>query len=300
MSRVIRAITLEGSLLAYAIDSKDIVNKACEIHKPSAVITAALGRLLSAASMMGIMLKGKDDSITLRINGDGPAGTLIAVSDSNGNVRGFAANPFVELPLNNKGKLDVATAVGSSGFFYVIKDLHLKEPYSGQTPLVSGEIAEDITNYFALSEQIPSVCALGVLVDKDLTCKAAGGIIIQLLPFADNQSIEKLEQNIKGITSVTSMLDAGMTLEDILKKFLDGFEFEIIDEKKVDYICNCSKERIEKALISLGNKELQSMIEEQGGAEISCHFCDAKYKFSAEDLGKLKSIVKKSRSVDKF
>jgi molecular chaperone Hsp33 len=294
MSRVIRAITLEGSLLAYAIDSKDIVNKACEIHKPSAVITAALGRLLSAASMMGIMLKGKDDSITLRINGDGPAGTLIAVSDSNGNVRGFAANPFVELPLNNKGKLDVATAVGSNGFLYVIKDLHLKEPYSGQTPLISGEIAEDITNYFALSEQIHTVCALGVLVDKDLTCKAAGGIIIQLLPYADNQSIDKLEQNIKYVSSVTLMLDAGMSIEDVLKKFLDGFEIEILDEKQVYYVCNCSRERIEKALISLGNKELQSMIEEQGRAEISCHFCDAKYNFSAENLEKLKGKVEKS------
>jgi molecular chaperone Hsp33 len=293
MSRVIRAITTEGSIVAYAVDSKDIVNRACEIHKPSAVITAAIGRLLSAASMMGIMLKGKDDSITIRINGDGPAGTLTAVSDSNGNVRGFAENPFVEFPLNKKGKLDVASAVGSSGFLYVGRDLHLKEPYSGQTPLVSGEIAEDITNYFALSEQMPTVCALGVLVDKDLTCKAAGGIIIQLLPFADNQSIDKLEQNIKEISSVTSMLDAGLSLEEVLKKFLDGFEIEILDEKKVAYICNCSRERIEKALISLGNKELQSMIEEQGGAEISCDFCDTKYKFSAEDLEKLKIGVKK-------
>jgi molecular chaperone Hsp33 len=288
MSKVIRAISVDGSISAYAIDSKDIVNKACEIHKPSAVITAAIGRLLSATSMMGIMLKGKDESITIRIKANGPAGSLIAVSNSDGNVRGYVTNPFVELPLNSKGKLDVGTAVGSDGFVYVIKDLHLKEPYSGQTPLVSGEIAEDITNYFALSEQIPTVCALGVLVDTDLSCKAAGGIIIQLLPYADEDVIEKLEKNIRDISSVTSMLDSGMSLEEVLKKFLDGVDFKIIDERQVGYICNCSKERIEKALISLGDKELQSMIEEQGGAEISCHFCDAKYIFSIVDLESLK------------
>ena len=288
MSKVIRAMSIDGSISAYAIDSKDIVNKACEIHKPSAVITAALGRLISATSMMGIMLKGKDESITVRVKGEGPAGSLIAVSDSDGNVRGYVTNPFVELPLNSKGKLDVGTAVGNDGFVYVIKDLHLKEPYSGQTPLISGEIAEDITNYFALSDQTPTLCALGVLVNIDLSCKAAGGIIIQLLPNADEDVIEKLEKNIENISTVTSMLDSGMSLEDMLRKFLNGVEFEIIDERQVSYICNCSKERIEKALISLGDKELQDMIEEQGGAEVSCHFCDAKYVFSIADLESLK------------
>lgn len=284
MSKIIRAITSDGSVVAYGIDSKAIVARAAEIHKTSPVMTAALGRLLTATSMMGIMLKGKDDTVTVRICGDGPAGYIIAVSDSSGNVRGYAKNPFVDLPLNQYGKLDVSGAVGKNGTVYVTKDLNLKEPYNGQTPLISGEIAEDITGYFATSEQIPTVCALGVLVDTDLSVKTAGGYIIQLLPFADPTAVDKLEENIKTVKPVTTMLNDGLTPEDIIRKVLDGFEVEIMDESEVEYRCNCSQERVSNALKSLGNKELQKMIDEQGGAQVTCQFCNKVYNFDKQQL----------------
>jgi molecular chaperone Hsp33 len=284
MSKIIRAITSDGSIVAYGIDSKSIVARAADIHKPSAVVTAALGRLLTATSIMGIMLKGEDDSVTVRICGDGPAGRLTAVSDSSGNVRGLAGNPQVELPLNQFGKLDVSGAVGKKGTVFVTKDLNLKEPYNGQTAIVSGEIAEDITGYFAASEQIPTVCALGVLVDTDLSVKAAGGYIIQLLPYADPAAIDKLEENIKDIKPVTSMLDAGLSPQDILRGALDGFEVEILDETAVEYKCNCSDKRVRNALKSLDNKQLQSMIDEQGSAQITCRFCDKVYNFTKQEL----------------
>lgn len=287
MSKLVRAITADGSIVAWALDSKDIVNRAREIHKPTAVTEAALGRLLTAASMMGSMLKGPDDSITVRINGDGPASPVLAAADSRGNVRGFIHDPSVELPLNAKGKLDVGGAVGHNGFVYVIKDLNLKEPYSGQTPIVSGEIAEDITEYFAKSEQVPTVCALGVLVDTDLSCRAAGGFIAQLLPYADEASVQKLEQNIKGLPPVTTMLDGGLGPEEILGNVLEGMEMQVIDTAEVQYQCNCSRERISSALKSLGAKELQSMIDEQHGAEITCHFCDKVYHFNEDELRRL-------------
>lgn len=288
MSKLIRAITSDGGAVAFAIDSKDIVNEACRIHNPSPVMTATLGRLLSAASMMGVMLKSSEDSVTVRINGDGPAGPLIAVSDGAGNVRGLAGNPNVELPLRANGKLDVGGAVGNSGIVYVIKDLNLKEPYIGQTPIVSGEIAEDITNYYAISEQIPTICALGVLVDTDLSCRAAGGYIIQTLPFYGDDVISKLERAVKEVRPVTEMLDSGLSAEEMLRRVLHEFEVEIIEERTVGYICNCSRERVQKALKSMGPDELQKMIDEQGGAEVSCHFCDKVYQFSGEDLYELK------------
>ncbi|CDZ24110.1 33 kDa chaperonin [[Clostridium] cellulosi] len=284
MSKLIRAITSDGGIVAFGIDSKSIVSRAEQIHKTSAVMTAALGRLLTVTSMMGIMLKGKDDTVTVRIHGDGPAGHLIAVSDSNGNVRGYADNPVVEIPLNQYGKLDVSGAVGKNGTVFVSKDMGLKEPYNGQTPLISGEIAEDITQYFAVSEQIPTVCALGVLVDTDLSVKAAGGYIIQLLPFADDSIIDKLEDNLKTIQPVSTMLNVGHTPEDIIRSVLKGFDVEILDENEVEYKCNCSAERVERALRSLTKDELQSMINEQGGAEARCHFCDKVYTFSKSDL----------------
>ena len=209
MGKLIRCITSDGEVMATAVDTTDIVNRAEEIHKTSAVVTAALGRLLTAGSMMGNMLKGKDDSITLRVNGDGPTGSLIVVSDFNGDVRGYVQNPVVELPLNEKGKLDVGGAVGNNGLLYVLKDLGLKEPFSGSVPLVSGEIAEDITSYYAHSEQIPTVCALGVLVNPDLSVRAAGGYIIQLLPAASDATIDKLEAAISELKSVTAMLEIG-------------------------------------------------------------------------------------------
>ena len=229
MSELIRMISADGTLTVIAADTTDIVNKAEQIHKTSAVTSAALGRLLTAASMMGAVLKGEDDSITLRLSGDGPAGSVIAVSDSMGNVRGYVANPIVEIPLNDKGKLDVAGAVGKNGTLTVMKDLGLREPYIGQVPIVSGEIAEDITNYFAVSEQIPTVCALGVLVNPDLSIKAAGGFIIQLLPTALDDTIDKVEECIKAIPPVTKMLSDGMKPEDICRSVLKGFELEVLD-----------------------------------------------------------------------
>lgn len=287
MGKLIRCITSCGEVMATAVDTTDIVGKAEQIHKTSAVVTAALGRLLTAGSMMGNMLKGKDDSITLRINGDGPTGSLIVVSDFNGDVRGYVQNPVVELPLNVKGKLDVGGAVGKNGLLYVLKDLGLKEPFSGSVPLVSGEIAEDITSYYALSEQIPTVCALGVLVNPDLTVKAAGGYIIQLLPAASDKTIDKLEKSIMKMASVTSMLSSGMTPEEIVKTALKDFEVEVLYTQDIEYKCNCSKERVSKALISLGKEELTEMAQEKDDIEISCHFCDKVYKFTPNELKKL-------------
>ena len=287
MGKLIRCITSCGEVMATAVDTTDIVGKAEQIHKTSAVVTAALGRLLTAGSMMGNMLKGKDDSITLRINGDGPTGSLIVVSDFNGDVRGYVQNPVVELPLNVKGKLDVGGAVGKNGLLYVLKDLGLKEPFSGSVPLVSGEIAEDITSYYALSEQIPTVCALGVLVNPDLTVKAAGGYIIQLLPAASDKTIDKLEKSIMKMASVTSMLSSGMTTEEIVKTALKDFEVEVLYTQDIEYKCNCSKERVSKALISLGKEELTEMAQEKDDIEISCHFCDKVYKFTPNELKKL-------------
>lgn len=284
MGKLIRCITSNGQVMATAIDSTDIVAKAEQIHKTSAVVTAALGRLLTATSMMGNMLKGKDNSITLRLAGGGPVGSVIAVSDANGDVRGYVTNPIVELPLNEKGKLDVGGAVGKEGNLYVLKDLGLKEPYNGTVPLVSGEIAEDITAYYALSEQTPTVCALGVLVNPDLTVKAAGGYIIQLLPAAEEETINKLEEGIKDIASVTQMLTSNMSPEDIIRRALKNFEVEVLYSQDVEYKCNCSKARVEKALISMGKKELHDMAEELDNAEIKCHFCDKVYMFSKAEL----------------
>ncbi len=287
MGKLIRCITSDGEVMATAVDTTDIVNRAEQIHKTSAVVTAALGRLLTAGSMMGNMLKGKDDSITLRINGDGPAGSLIVVSDFNGDVRGYVQNPVVEIPLNAKGKLDVGGAVGQNGLLYVLKDLGLKEPFSGSVPLVSGEIAEDITSYYALSEQIPTVCALGVLVNPDLTVKAAGGYIIQLLPAASEATIDKLEKSITELKSVTAMLDSGMTPEDIVRAALKDFDVEVLYSQDIEYKCNCSKDRVSKALISLGKEELTQMAEELPEVSVNCHFCDKVYKFTPKEIKNL-------------
>ncbi len=287
MGKIIRAISVDGGIVCCAIDSTDMVAKAEQIHKTSATVTAALGRLMTAASMMGSMLKGKDDSITLRLNGKGPAGSVIAVSDSEGNARGYVQNPVVEIPLNQYGKLDVAGAVGKDGFLYVVKDLGLKDPYIGQTPIVSGEIAEDITQYYAVSEQIPTVCGLGVLVNADLSVLEAGGFLIQLLPGATEEVITRLEDNIKEIPSVTKMLSSGMTPEQIAFRVLNGFEPQVLDTAEVEYRCNCSKERVQKALISLGKEELTQMAGEQEITEVACHFCNQKYYFSRQELLKL-------------
>ena len=282
MGKIIRTITTTGEVMCIAVDATDIVERAQQIHKTSAVTSAALGRLLAAASMMGDMLKGKDDSVTLRISGDGPAGSVIAVADSQGNCRGYVSNPVVEIDLNNKGKLDVSGAVGN-GTLTVMKDLNLKEPYVAQIPLVSGEIAEDITAYYATSEQTPTVCALGVLVNPDLSIRAAGGFMIQLLPFASEEAISGVERSIEGLPSFTQMLSSGMTLEAICKRALQEFEIEILDESEPTYKCYCSKERVEAALISTGKTELEDMAKEEK-TEVTCHFCDAVYTFTSKDI----------------
>ena len=261
MAKIVRTISKDASVVASAIDALDIVSEIERIHKTSAVVTAALGRLSIAASLIGNGLKGENDSVTIRMNGGGATGILIAVSDSRGNVKSYVGNPIVELPLNRYGKLDVSGAVGKDGTLSVVKDLGLKEPYVGQVPIVSGEIAEDIANYFAASEQIPTVCGLGVLVNPDLTVKAAGGYLIQLLPFADESCIDILEANVNKLPPVTSMLDSGMSAEDIAKSVLDGLEPEVMDSFEVNYKCDCSKERVERALVSLGMEELVKMAE---------------------------------------
>lgn len=288
MGRIVRTISKDASVVCSAIEGKDIVARIEQIHKTSAVCTAALGRLALGASLLGFGLKGDKDSLTLRINGGGPAGSLIAVSDSFGNVKAYIQNPVVEIPLNERGKLDVSGAVGRDGTLSVIKDMGLKEPYCGQIPIVSGEIAEDITAYLAESEQVPSVCALGVLVNPDLTCAQAGGFLIQLLPFAPNEAIDTIENNIKNMQSVTQLLSQGMTAEQIAMQALNGLEPNVLDDFEVNYHCDCSKERVEKALVSLGKEQLQELSKEQN-TEVKCHFCDKVYNFSSEDI---KALVK--------
>lgn len=284
MAKIVRTISKDASVVASAIDALDIVSEIERIHRTSAVVTAALGRLSIAASLIGNGLKGENDSVTVRMNGGGATGILIAVADSMGNVKSYVGNPIVELPLNKYGKLDVSGAVGKDGTLSVVKDLGLKEPYVGQVPIVSGEIAEDIASYFAVSEQIPTVCGLGVLVNPDLTVKAAGGYLIQLLPFADESCIDILEANVNKLPPVTSMLDSGMSAEDIAKSVLDGLEPEVMDSFDVSYRCDCSKERVERALVSLGREELVKMSDEQDSTEVCCHFCDKKYVFSRDEI----------------
>ena len=291
MGKSIRCISRDGTLTVMAINSTDIVNRAVEIHETSAVCSAALGRLITAASLMGSVLKGKDHSITLRLNGGGPAGSVIAVSDSMGNVRGYVGQNVVEIPLNAKGKLDVAGAVGKDGFLTVIKDLGMKEPYVGKTPIVSGEIAEDITAYFSISEQTPTVCALGVLVNPDLTIKAAGCLLIQLLPTALDDTIDLVEKSIEGLEPISTLIDRGMTPEEICRHALKYFELDVLDDAEPEYKCYCSRERVEAALISTGEEELLDMAKDEK-TEVSCQFCDKKYVFTPDDI---KNLVKKAK-----
>lgn len=284
MGKFVRMIAANGSAVCYSVDTTDMVAKAERIHRTSAVVTAALGRLMTAASIMGAELKGADNSITLRVNADGPVGAVIAVADPNGNVKGYVVNPIVELPLNQYGKLDVSGAVGKNGRLSVMKDLGLKEPYVGVVPLVSGEIAEDITSYYAISEQIPTVCALGVLVAPDLTVRAAGGFLVQLLPGAAEADIARLEENIDKLSSVTQMLDDGATPQEIAAKVLAGMEPELLDTRTVEYRCDCNRDRVERALVSLDAAELRAMIDEDGQAEVCCHFCNHRFRFGKESL----------------
>lgn len=287
MAKVVRTISADASVTATAIDAKDIVSRIEEIHKTSAVVTAALGRLSIAASLMGMGMKNTSDSLTLRMNGNGPTGALIAVADGLGNVKSYVVNPVVEIPLNKYGKLDVAGAVGRDGTLSVVKDMGLKEPYCGQVPIVSGEIAEDIANYYAVSEQTPTVCGLGVLVNPDLTVRAAGGFLIQLLPFAEDRVIDILEKNINDLPSVTQMLDSGVTAEQMAMRVLEGLEPNILDSFDCEYRCDCSREKVEKALISVGKTELNRMADEDESTEVCCQFCDKKYNFSSDEIREL-------------
>ncbi len=293
MGKIVKTISADGAVICFCADTTDIAGEAERLHKTSAVVTAAMGRLMTAASMMGSMLKGEQSSITLRVSGGGQVGSVIAVSDYQGNVRAYATNPIVELPLNSHGKLDVGGAVGHEGFLNVIKDFGSGEPYSGHVPLVTGEIAEDITSYYAVSEQIPTVCGLGVLVNPDLTVKSSGGYLIQLLPGADEGTIDRLEKNIETLPPVSSMFSSGMTPADIAFKALEGFDPQILEEYEVEYRCNCSRERVERAFRSMGSGELLDMAREQERTEALCHFCNKRYYFTPQQLEKLAGDVKK-------
>lgn len=280
---IVRATAADHQLRAFAVTSRDIVEKAREIHNTSPVATAAIGRLLTAASMMGSMMKGEKDVLTLQIECGGPIGGITVTADSNADVKGYVNNPNVILPPNSQGKLDVSGALGS-GFLNVIKDIGLREPYNGQTHLVSGEIAEDLTYYFATSEQVPSSVGLGVLMDKDNHVRQAGGFIIQVMPDTDDEVIDKLEARLGEVHSVTDMLDKGMTPEDILGYVLDGMDVEILETIPTQYKCNCSVERVSKAIASIGKKDLQEMIDDGELIEVNCQFCGSHYKFDTEQL----------------
>lgn len=288
---IIRASAADNQIRAFAATTKDLVEYARSVHGTSPVATAAFGRLLTAGAMMGSMMKGDNDILTLQIKGNGPIGGLTVTADSHGSVKGYVHNPEVLIHANEKGKLDVSGAIGT-GILSVIRDMGLKEPYVGQTHLVSGEIAEDLTYYFATSEQVPSVVALGVLMNKENTVRRAGGFIIQLMPFAEDSIIDQLETKIGEITSITALLDQDMTPEMILEHILGDFGLEILDSIPTAFECNCTKERVEKAIISIGHKEINEMIEEEKPIEVNCHFCNKHYLFSLDDL---KEIIQYSR-----
>ena len=299
MDKLVRAMTTDGMVQAVAISSRALTERARQIHTTLPVATAALGRALAAASMMGNALKDSGASLTLQIKGDGPLGTVLAVSDNLGNVRGYVQQPHVDLPLRTDGKLDVGGAVGHTGTLTVIKDLNMKEPYVGSVALLGGEIAEDLAAYFVESEQIPTACALGVLVDRNQSVKAAGGYIIQLLPGAGEDVIAKVEGGVMAAGPVTGLLAEEDDPETLLRRVLSDFEVEILETSPVEYRCYCSRERVERALISLGAEELEKILEEQGGCELTCQFCDTIHRFSGEELNDLLEKIRRSEKKQK-
>ena len=288
---IVRATAGNNQIRAFAATTKDVVEKARQVHNTSPVATAALGRLLTGGAMMGSMMKNDTDMLTIQIKCDGPIKALTVTADRHGNVKGYVENPNVMLPPNKQGKLDVAGAL-DLGVLSVIKDMGLKEPYVGQTILQTSEIAEDLTYYFATSEQVPSSVGLGVLMEKDNTVKQAGGFIVQVMPFVEEEVLSKLEENIKKISSVTAMLDRGYTPENILEEVLEGLDVEFTDTVPTQFYCNCTKERVEKAIISIGKKDIQEMIDDGKEIEVNCHFCNTNYTFSVEEL---KEMLKRSR-----
>lgn len=288
---IVRATAADNQIRAFAATTKDVVETARKAHNISPVAAAALGRLLTGGAMMGVMMKGEEDVLTIQVRGDGPIGGITVTADSRGKVKGYVNNPAVLLPPNVKGKLDVGGAVGK-GMLSVIKDMGLKEPYVGQVDLQSGELGEDLTYYFAVSEQVPSSVGLGVLMEHNNTVKQAGGFIIQLMPFTDEKVVETLEQKLSQIQPVTSMLDQGMGPEDILNELLGDFKVEITERIPTEFYCNCDKERVEKVLVSMGEKELRAIIADAEPIEVNCHFCNQNYKFSVEEL---KELLRKSR-----
>ncbi len=288
---IVRAMAADQQIRAFAVTSRELVEKARESHNTSPVATAALGRLLSAGAMMGVMMKGEKDILTLQMKGSGPLGGLTVTADSKGNVKGYADNPEAMLPPNAQGKLDVGGAMGI-GILNVIKDMGLKEPYNGSCELKTGEIGDDLTYYFATSEQVPSAVGLGVLMNKDNTVKQAGGFIIQLMPFVSEEVVDKLEAKLAEVTSVTAMLDKGYTPEMILEELLGEFGLEITETMPTQFYCNCGKERVEKALISVGRKSLNEMVQDGKTIEVACHFCNTKYEFTVEEL---KELIRRSK-----
>ena len=291
MDYMIRGTAADDMVRVFAVTTRDTVERARQIHNTSPVATAALGRLLSAGSMMGPMMKGDKDLMTLRIKGDGPIGGITVTADSKGNVKGYPENPNVLIHAKPNGKLDVSGAIGK-GYLTVIRDLGLKEPYVGQVELVSGEIAEDMTYYFTTSEQIPSSVGLGVLLDKANFVKQAGGFIVQLMPGVKDEIISVIENNLSGIKSVTSMLDSGMTPEDIAAFLMNGLDFKMLEKTPVGFNCGCSRERMAKAVISLGEKEIQEMIDDGEPIELNCQFCKGSYEFSVDELKEMLKAAK--------
>lgn len=287
MGRIVRALSEDGSVLCSAIDSTDIVREIERLHQSTPVVTAALGRMCTAGAIMGALLKNEGDTLTLRVNGGGPCGTLTVVADYRGNVKCCAGNAQAQVPLRADGGLDVPGCVGTDGSLTVVKDMGLKEPYVGQIPLVSGNIAEDITAYYSVSEQIPTVCALGIVFNEDATIKAAGGYMLQLVPPVQDSAVKVIEDNLQKMESITGLLDKGLKPDELAVNALEGLGGEILDQWDAVYFCDCSRERTERILLSLGKKELQKLADEGKTTEVCCHFCNKKYEFSTDEIVKL-------------